>query len=241
MLRSFLFLLICLAGFQLPAQSLTQKVYEGSIMAKIPIILTLTQDGSALFGTVVYKKKGIPITVVGGISEGSLYLHELMNNGDVTGIYSLEVKGSELTGIWTAPKANAKELKTILKEVSKKTIPAKPLADLTGTYTYSFGEEEGSGELLVQQSGTKLFMALSTVTGGPAYNQAFIDKTPILLKGNKAIYSSTEFGTCKIQFTFSQNAVRVDYLNDAFDCGFGARASASGSYIRTSSSKPTFE
>jgi hypothetical protein len=239
--RSILSLLLCFIAFQLTAQSLTQKVYEGTIMAKIPIILTLTQDGSALFGTVVYKKKGIPITVVGRTYESTLFLHELMNNGDVTGIYSMEVKGSELTGIWMAPKGNAKELKIALKEISKKTVPMKPLPDLTGTYAYSFGNEGGSGELLVQQSGTKFFIALSAVTGGPAYNQAFIDKTALTLKGNKAVYSTNEFGSCKVQFTFSQNAVRADYLNDAIDCGFGARASASGNYIRSSTGKPNFE
>lgn len=241
MTRTFFSLLLSFVSLHLAAQSHTQKVYEGTIMAKIPIVLTLTQDGSAVFGNVVYKKKGIPIPVVGGSSEGTIYLHELMANGDITGIYSMEIKGSELTGVWMAPKANAKELKIALKEITRKTVPVKPLPDLTGTYTYSFGDEDASGEILVQQNGSKLLIALSAVTSGPAYNQAIIDLTTLTLKGNKAVYTTNEYGACKIQFTFSQNALRVDHLNDAYDCGFGNRATATGGYIRTSTSKPAFE
>lgn len=68
-----------------------------------------------------------------------------------------------------------------------------------------------------------------------------IEKTDLLLKGNKAIYETDEYGKCKLQFTFGENVLEVDYLDEAYECGFGHSASAAGSYIRTNAGKPTFE
>lgn len=235
-------LCLLLLSVSLSAQSLIQRTYEGTLNAKIPIILTITQEGEALFGTVVYKKKGVPIKVVGSLTEGNVFLHELLRDGTVTGIYSLEPKGSGWTGIWRAPKRDAKELVVSLKETVKASIISKPLPTLTGTYAYSFGEEAGSGELkVVQGSPTKIMISVDAVTGAPAYNMATIEKTTLTLKGNKAVYKNDEFGTCKLLFTFGENAVRVDYVDGAYECGFGHNASASGSYVRTNAGKPTFE
>ncbi len=143
---------LALLGFwfitsNLAAQSLTRRTYEGTINNKIPIVLTLTQDGEALFGNVVYKKKGIPITVAGNLTEGNLFLQELMPNGEVTGVYSLEPRGNGWAGTWNAPKRDAKELTVSLAETVKTAVAARPLSNLTGTYYYYFGKEEGSGEL----------------------------------------------------------------------------------------------
>ena len=235
-------LFLLLFSVNLSAQSLTQRTYEGTLNAKIPIILTITQDGDALFGTVVYKKKGVPITVVGNLTEGNIFLHELMRDGTVTGIYSLEPKGSGWQGTWRAPKRDAKELVVSLKETARTSVVPKSLPTLTGTYAYSFGHEAGSGELkVVQESPTKITIAVDAVTGAPAYNMATIEKTSLILKGNKAVYKNEDFGTCKLLFTFGENTVRVDYVEGAYECGFGHNASASGSYVRTNASKPTFE
>lgn len=240
--RFVLLLCSCLFSVSLSAQSLTQRTYEGNLNAKIPIVLTVTPDGEAVFGTVVYKKKGVPITVVGSLVEGNLFLHELMPDGTVTGIYSLEPKGKDWAGTWTAPKRNAKELAVVLKETAKIPTPTKPLPNLTGTYAYSFGEEGGSGSLkVVQINPTKITISVDAVTGAPAYNMATIGKTTLTLKGNKAVYKNEEFGACKLLFTFGENTVRVDYLDGAYECGFGHNASASGSYVRINASNPTFE
>ncbi|MPR34958.1 hypothetical protein [Salmonirosea aquatica] len=242
MYRLLVLLSFWLFTSSLLAQSLTQRTYEGTINTKIPIILTLTQDGEALFGTVVYKKKGIPITVVGSLTAGNLFLHELMRNGEVTGLYSLEPKGTGWTGTWSAPQRDAKDFTVALKETAKTSVPAKLLPNLTGTYYYAFGKEEGSGELkVVQASPTKITIAVSAVTGGPAYNIATLEKTTLALKSNKAVYENDDFGKCKLLFTFGENTVRVDYLDGAYDCGFGHNASAAGSYVRINARKPEFE
>ncbi len=235
-------LCLCLFSLSLSAQSLTQRTYEGTINAKIPIVLTVLPDGEAVFGTVVYKKKGVPITLVGSLTEGNLFLQELMPDGAVTGIYSLEPKESGWTGSWSVPKRDAKELAVVLKETTKTTAPTKLLPNLTGTYVYSFGEEAGSGELkAMHTSPTKITIAVEAISGAPSYNMATIEKTTLTLKGNTALYTNEEFGKCRLLFTFGENTVRVDYVDGAYACGFGHNASASGSYVRINASKPTFE
>jgi hypothetical protein len=240
----FNLLLLCLITSCLAAQSLTQCTYEGSITGSIPITLTLTQDGQALFGTVVYKKKGVPIRVVGKLESGSLFLHELLDKGAVTGIYSLSKQGQqgEWKGIWNAPKPNAKDLEVTLREVARTTVPRKVQPDLMGTYTYSFGKEAGSGELRVLPSGPgKIALSANAVTGRPAYNMAIIDKITLSLNGNRALYQTREFGNCKLLFTFHEKAVQVDYIDGAYECGFGHNATVAGNYLRTQTAKPIFE
>ena len=242
MYRSLALLCFWLTTSNLAAQSLTRRTYEGTINAKIPIVLTLTQDGGVLFGTVTYKKRGVPIATVGSLTEGNLFLQELMPNGEVTGVYSLQPMGSGWVGTWSAPKRDAKELAVILEETAKTSVITKPLSDLTGTYYYAFGKEEGSGELkLVQASSTKITIAVSAVTGAPAHNMATIEKTTLSLKGNKAVYENDDFGKCKLLLTFGEKSVRVDYLDGAYECGFGHNASAVGSYVRINASKPAFD
>ena len=242
MYRFLVLLSFGLLASSLSAQPLTKRTYEGTINAKIPIVLTLTQDGESIFGTVVYKKKGIPITIVGSLTEGNLFLHELMHNGEVTGLFSLEPKGNGWVGTWSAPKRDAQDLTVALKQTATTSVPRKPLPDLTGTYYYAFGKEGGSGELkVVQVNPTKITIAVSAVTGGPSYNMATIEKTTLSLKGNKAVYQNEDFGKCKLLLTFGENTVQVDYLDGAYECGFGHNASAAGSYIRINASKPTFE
>jgi hypothetical protein len=241
MQRIFHFFFFLLIPFCLAAQTLTKRTYEGTVSTTIPITLTLTQDGQSVFGTVIYKKKGTPISVVGKVEEGNMFLHELLKDGTVTGIYSLDLRGTGWTGIWNAPSPNGREREVSLRETSRATIPVPKIPDVTGTYAYSFGKEDASGEMLVAQVGPgKIMIAVSAVTGGPSYNIATIEKTTIPLRGNRAIYENREFGTCKIQFTFGAGVVQADYLDGSYGCGFGYNASAIGNYIRTKVGKPVF-
>lgn len=224
------------------AQNRTQKIVEGTINNTIPVQLSLTQSGSAVFGNVVYKKKGIPITVAGTFSDNTYFLHELMADGTVTGLYSAEVKGNSVTGTWSSPRPNAKELKLSLTQTGTSEIPVKPLGNLTGTYTYSFGKDAGSGQLqIVQNNAGSITIAFDCVNGPPAYNMALINKTIVKLNGNQAVYETKEYGNCKIRLVFDANIVQVDYVGEAYDCGFGNAASVVGNYIKTNSSKPVFE
>jgi len=240
--RFFLILICLLVSAGLSAQNLTKRTYEGALDGKIPIVLTLTQDGSSLFGTVVYKKKGIPITAVGSLTDGNMFLRELMNDGRVTGLYSLEPQGKGWTGTWGDLKRKGKDYKVTLREIAETTVQKKKLPNLTGTYAYAYPEDGGTGSISVLQTEPgKITIDVDAVRGGPSYNMAEIGKTNIPLKGNKAIYENNEYGKCKLQFTFGENVLEVDYLDEAYECGFGNGASAAGSYVRTKASQPTFE
>lgn len=236
---TFITLLISTLSF---SQTITQKTFDGHINGKIPIILTLNLDGGTVLGNVVYKKKGIPISVIGSQSKNTLFFHELMPDGQVTGIYSAELKGDKITGTWNAIKPNAKDLSLALSKTQEQSIPRKVLKSVTGTYRYSFGEDGGAGEMLVQQIGNdKIAISFNNVTAAPAYNLASIEKTVLKYANNQAIYSNQEYGKCKFKITFLENGARVDFMEDAYDCGFGHNASTEGNYIRVNSSVPKFE
>ena len=223
------------------AQMLPQKVFEGTINGKIPIILTLNFNGNTVYGNVVYKKKGIPISVIGSLTENTLFLHELMPDGNVTGNYSADLKGNKIIGIWSAIKRDAKELPLSLFKIKEQNIPKKKVTDVTGTYCYAFGEDGGSGNLWVQQIGKdKVAISFDNITSAPAYNMAEVDKTILKLVNNQAVYSNKEYGKCKFIITFLENGARVNFADDSYDCGFGHNASTEGSYMRVNSKKPEF-
>jgi hypothetical protein len=223
------------------AQNLSQKTFDGTINGKIPLSLTLTFDGGTVFGQVVYKKKGIPITVIGHGSEKILFFHELMPDGQVTGIYAAELKGDKIIGTWNAIKPNTKELALVVTKTQEKAVVRNALKSVTGTYQYSFGEEGGGGEMKVQQMGKdKIAVSFSNVTAAPAYNMAEVEKTVLKYANNQAIYSNNDNGKCQFKIIFLENGARVAFMENAYDCGFGHNASTEGNYIRVNSSVPKF-
>lgn len=224
------------------SQTITQKTFDGNINGKIPIILTLNFDGGTVFGNVVYKKKGIPISVIGEQSDGSLYFHELMPDGQITGKYLVKLNANKLTGKWFGVKLNAKDFPLSLIKTQEQSIPQKSLKSVTGTYKYSFGEDGGEGEMLVQQIGNdKIAISFNNVTAAPAYNMATIEKTVLKYANSQAIFSNQEYGKCKFKIRFLENGARVNFMDDAYDCGFGHNASTEGNYIRVNSSVPKFD
>ncbi|MDZ7897441.1 MAG: hypothetical protein U5N85_05360 [Arcicella sp.] len=237
----FLFILLLISTLAL-SQTISQKVFEGSINSKIPIILTLNFSGETVYGNVVYKKKGIPISVIGGISDNNLFLYELMPNGIITGIYSAVLKQNKIMGTWSVPKQDSKGTALSLIKTKEQNVSKKSLKDVTGSYKYSFGEENAMGNLYVQQiGGNKIAISFDNIMDPPGYNGASISKTVLKLANNQAIYESNEFGKCKFIITFLEGGATVYYEGNSFDCGFGHNAYVSGSYIKVSSQKPKFE
>ena len=61
------------------------------------------------------------------------------------------------------------------------------------------------------------------------------------IAGDTAIYSSDEFGPCRITLQFVKpGVVKVSQQGTDADCGFGFNVNADGTYKKTSAKKPTF-
>jgi hypothetical protein len=62
------------------------------------------------------------------------------------------------------------------------------------------------------------------------------------IKGDTAVYSSTEFGECTITIKFAKpSTIKVSQEGTDADCGFGHNVMADGTYRKVSSKKPKFE
>jgi len=240
---SIIFTMLFVSTFAF-SQKLTQKVFEGTLNKKIPVIVTLTFENNLITGSVVYKKQGIPIDLMGRIDlDGTLYFTEFLKDGHITGSYNVTLNDELMSGSWfDVGKINAKELSVSLKKIAETTVPKMAIPDVTGAYRFFYGNDGGrnplSSALDVQQIGKdKIAIRLNCVSAGPSYNIATIDKTIIQLTGNQAVYN---IGNCKFSITFLANGANVEYLADGYECGFGNNVGVSGNYLKINALKPTF-
>ena len=237
-MRYLLLILLLTAQF---ATAQTIRTYDGAVNDKYPVSLTLTTDDNLAYGTLIYKRSGVPIRVVGTVEKGKLLLNEFYGKSTVTGIFNGQASAKGYLGSWFSPKPNAKELTFALTETSEKPGPNSPTVNPTGTYAYSFEKEGGSGQVHVKQlANNQITVAMEANRGAPSFNMATVEKTTLKLRGNKAIYSSKEYGKCTLKLHFFEGGVSVGYVGDDHDCGFGNAATVTGNYVKTSSQVPTF-
>jgi hypothetical protein len=238
MKKILLFILITHLGF---AQTkVSQQTYDGFINGKIPISLSLTFDANIVYGTLIYKKVGQPIKVIGTLENEDILLHEFATKADITGVYYGKKKSDEISGTWSSP--NGKEMSFSLKKIITTLMNKPENKSVTGSYAYSFGKDGGTGNLYVQQVGNdKIIVEIQTVNGPPSYNQAIVEKKSLKLVGTEAIYENNEFGKCKFKLSFFEDGANIIYLNEAYDCGFGNGASVVGNYLKFDNKAPKFE
>ena len=234
-----LFLLLGLGGESFAQTKVTQQGYDGFINNKIPISLSLTVDGNLVYGTLIYKKVGQPIKVIGTVEQGSLLLHEFAAKAEITGIYYGVKKGDEVSGTWSSP--SGKEMPFIIKKTATVALEKSEVRSVTGSYAYNFGKDGGTGNLYVQQINDKIIVEIQAVKGSPSYNQAIIEKKSLKLVGNVAIYENNEFGKCKLKISFFEGGANIIYLDEAYECGFGNAASVVGNYLKFDNKAPKFE
>jgi|GEM_PF-1024740 len=243
LMRYLIFLLLFAAQFAHAQTTATRliRTYEGVVNDKYPISLTLTTHDNLAYGTLIYKRSGVPIRVVGTLESGSLLLHEFDTKSGITGIFNGQASAKGYLGSWFSPKTNAKELTFSLTQLSRAPAPALPSFNPTGTYSYSFGKDAGAGQLYVQQKPDgQVMVAMEGNRGAPSYNMATVAKTTLRLRGNQAVYSSKEYGKCTLKLTFFEEGTSVVYVGNDYDCGFGNAATVTGNYIKTSSKTPIF-
>ena len=114
---------------------------------------------------------------------------------------------------------------------------ATPLIiDVSGKYTYDNGENQGNGELIIQQLGNGHFnFQLMIVGPGAVPNTGKMDGSGLLNpQEREGVATIVEFGgTCQLKFTFANNQAVVETLEgDSALCGFGNNVMADGTYTR---------
>jgi len=129
---------------------------------------------------------------------------------------------------------------------SRKSVSA---AEVNGTFRSVFkGKFKGSyNEIKILALGKgKLRVAFELVypyidgTGEQSANLGTADGTATIA-GDTAIYSSDEFGQCKITIKFLKpGTIKITQNGVDSDCGFGHNVNANGTYKKTSSAKPKF-
>ncbi len=124
-------------------------------------------------------------------------------------------------------------------------------AEVTGTFKMSFiGKKykDFSNQLdILALGGGKLKIAFDllypyTMQNGEVSVNMGALSGEASIKGDTAIYSSDEFGPCKITIKFvNPGEVKVTQSGSDSDCGFGHNVTSQGTYKKVSSKKPTFE
>jgi hypothetical protein len=239
MKRIFLLVVFLLIeGFSFAQKKLSQQTYEG-LINKFPISLSLTFDANLVYGTLLYKRVGQPIKVIGSLEGDEFSLHEFGEKTEITGLYYGIKKGDEINGTWSSP--NGKEMKFSVKKTASIEIEKLELKSVSGSYAYSFGKDGGTGNMYVQQlSKDKIVLEIQAVKGPPSFNQAIIEKKSLKLVRNEAIYENSKYGKCLIKLSFFEGGANIIYLNEAYDCGFGNAASVVGKYFKFDSKAPKF-
>lgn len=226
-------------SFCFAQNSLSKETFDG-VINRAPVLMTLTFDDNLIYGTLVYKRVGHAIKVIGSLENGNILLHEFDSKAEVSGIFYGTKKGNEITGSWSKPSIQ-KELSFSMKKTSQIKTETDPIS-FTGTYAYSLGKDAGAGTLSVHQIGReKITIEMQANRGAPSYNMATIEKTTLKLNGNHAIYENNEFGKCKLKITFFEGGASVIYLDEAFECGFGNAATVIGNYLKTDNKPFKFE
>lgn len=122
-------------------------------------------------------------------------------------------------------------------------------AETNGTFrSYFGGKFKGSYDeikiLSVSKGKLRVAFALTYPytdgTGGLTANTGEADGTAII-EGDTAVYSSDEFGKCRITIKFVKpGTIKVTQSGADNECGFGFNVSSDGTYKKTSSAKPKF-
>lgn len=135
-------------------------------------------------------------------------------------------------------------------QTSAQTRSAVGAAEVNGTFrSYFGGKFKGSyNEIKILALGKgklRVFFGLTYPhidgTGELSANVGEADGTATI-EGDTAVYSSDEFGQCKITIKFVKpGTIEVNQSGVDSECGFGFNVNASGTYKKTSSAKPKFD
>jgi len=135
---------------------------------------------------------------------------------------------------------------SVAAQTSRKSVTA---AEVTGTFAHNFGGKfkDTASEIRIASIGkNKLHVAFELVYpfidgyGERSANSGTADGEATI-KGDTAVYHSTEFGQCTIAIKFVRaGTIKVSQQGTENDCGFGFNVTADGTYKKISGKKPKF-
>ena len=221
------------------------QTFVGAINNSVPVTLTLATSGTLAHGTLLYRRSGISIPVVGTLNGDELLLHEFDKKGNVTGIHLGEWSKAGYTGTWSSPSLPSRSLAFSLTTVSQQEGSRPKLADLTGLYQYSYSAKNRFSQLHVQQMGEKILaIAMFAATDEPVQHQVTVPRTTVKLAGSEAVFSNTSIATSSMKLAFFNGGATIclsgttpkPIVHDVTR----AVDMLVGNYIRTSTQLPQF-
>jgi len=216
----------------------TDYCWKGKIQGKIPVFLHFQIEDSVVVGEIKYlnTKQQLPIKLIGRQMEGGvLRIQEFERSGNVSGIITGVIHGTEFKGEWFSPKSR-KDLPIALQKQDT-IIPSKNLvgniADCYGEYRYQFSEGGSSGGFTLTKKGNKSIFDIGCFTAAPAHNMAIIEETEVDLENNQINYIIPEEETCNFKVKFYNSFAVINYTNGECAMGyFGHNAHVDGVFLK---------
>lgn len=209
--------------------------WQGNIDGKYPVLMWYRLYDGVLSGYLFYTDNKIhdSLHVIGTYTDTSARILEMMPNGNVTGIWDLDVHISSAEGLWFSPKTRNQWSASLMHIDTAVVIPMLySVGDISGDYRYKYTDEGSHGYMRVDAAKGKVSVQFQNVTGEPARNMATLGPFDATLKGNAVTYSSKEYGDCEVRIRFFNGFAIVNYTDDKGECGFGHNATIDGIYLK---------
>lgn len=211
--------------------------WQGNLDGKYPVLMWYRQIDSVVYGSLFYtdQEKAQPITIIGNVADGEVYLREFTGDGEVTGYWQLALTRHSAEGLWKAPSSGKSYSVSLMHIDTAVTVKDfTKVSDVTGAYNYHYAKTGAIGKLEATSfdNNSRVMLSFDNVTRAPAHNIASMKTDLLALNSNRTVYSSNEYGKCKFEVKFYTHFAVVNYIDDQAACGFGHGAHVDGVYIK---------
>lgn len=198
-------------------------------ISDIPATIDLTTDSDFCFGTITYKKTGIPISLSGMVRrdvdiDHMIQLRELSMTGVETGFLEGTFIGNEFNGKWIDPSTDKERSFTFTID---KVIPYHyhPVPDPGGAYFADYSSSQNPGNKyqlkVVRLSNQNAHFDFSGVNSSPALNIGVLSGS-ISIRENTYYYENKNAGmNCAFKIYFTKDVAIIRTVNNAIECNFG--------------------
>jgi hypothetical protein len=209
---------------------------DGLLDNKYPIFMQLDRVGSSIYGEMLYKKIGKPISVSGSANNiGEWILTEKDDNDQATGVFEGVFANNEFKGKWTNPKTG-KSLSFQLS-VSQTAIDTYK-KDLVSDENVEIGQKysDGNSDFTFEKINEKeyLFSFLGTWEGKSSANTGELEGVATFKNGKLYFQGAKEdgVGNCAFEAVFKGNKMFLKSKSNDVDCGFGANVAFGTEYTK---------